>query len=254
MADVNKDIYPHLVIKNNEHPNKLLAFPIVGIIIRTILLIPVYIVGWFLSIAYMILWIITPFVILFTGKYWDTAYNFNVGLMKLYTKVVLYMYGLTDKYPGFTMDTNGIFELQYEKPQKPNRWLSLPVFGLIIRLILLIPYVIYESVLRYGTYIAVMASWFGVTFTGKYPESLYEFNRDSTRVALARMGYITYMSDTYPSFWISMKHQTVKIVLIVIGALLMLSSFAGEPNPEAYDTDGAMYDSTQDATDIYSDF
>ncbi len=254
MAEVTKDIYPHLVIKNNEHPNKLLAFPLVGFIIRTILLIPVYIAGWFLSIAYIFLWIITPFVILFTGKYWDTAYNFNIGLMKFYTKMVLYAYGLTDKYPGFKLDTNGIFELQYDKPLKPNRWLSLPFFGFIIRFILLIPYIIYESVLQYGAFVAVIASWFAVLFKGKYPESLYEFNRDGTRVSLALMGYMTYMSDSYPSFWISMKHQTVKIVLIVIGALWMLSSFATQPDPEAYDTNGTMYDSTQDATDVYSDF
>jgi hypothetical protein len=219
-----KNLYPHLVIKNNANPDKLLAFPLLGIFIKTILLIPPLLIAFFLSIVFFFVWCITPFVILFTGKYWDTAYNFVVTYLTYTTKIKLYYFGLTDKYPGFGMDADGIFELKIEKPHAPNRLLGFPLIGFVIRWILLIPYSIFQAVLGNGSVVAVIISWFAVLFKGKYPESLYEFIRDSIRVSMAEMMYMSYLSDTYPSFYISMKHQTVKILLIIAGAILMLSN------------------------------
>jgi hypothetical protein len=224
------NFYPKLVFKNNEHPDSLFAFPLVGFLIKLIMLIPVGIFMVLIGIVYAFLWFITPFVILFTGKYWDTAYEFAVNYMTYKTKIFLFLSGLTDKYPGFSLDANGLFELELPKPTKPNRWLALPLFGFIIRVILLIPYNIYQSVLMYGMYASVIASWFGVLIKGKYPESLYEFNHDAWRVSLASTVYLSYLSDTYPSFTISMKHKNTKIALIVIGAILFLLASMGDWN------------------------
>lgn len=232
-----KNFYPHLVVKNNEHPNKLYAFPFVGIIIKLIMLIPVFFMCIFLTFAYLFFWISTPFVILFTGKYWKAAYEFNIGYLTFYTKIILFLLGITDKYPGFNLKDNGIFELHLEKPSAPSRWMSFPILGFLARLILLIPYIIFESVLSYGNRVAMFISWFAVLLKGKFPESLYEFERDSLRVSLASTAYITYLSDTYPSFSISMKHKNIKILLIIAGALLFLGNAANgsSAQPRSHD-------------------
>lgn len=227
MAEAPSNIYPQFKVKNNIHPNKFLAFPLIGSLVRIILSIPVFIVLLVYSFAYFFFWIVIPFYILFTGKYWDAAYNFFLGYMKFYTKLDLYLYGLTDKYPGFALNDGGRFEFHIDKPTKPNRWLALPVIGFIIRIILLIPYIIYTSVLQNGSMYAVVASWFTVLFKGRYAESLYEFNRDTIRVSNASYIYSLYLSDKYPSFWISMDHQGVKIFLIILGAISSVPS----PNP-----------------------
>lgn len=218
------NFYPKLVIKNNENPNKLYAFPFVGLLIKAIMLFPASLFLMFVAIAFFALWLITPFVVLFTGKYWDPAYKMTLGFMIYRTKYSLFLLGLTDKYPGLDLETHGLFEITFKKPTAVGRWLAFPIAGFAIRLFLSIPYYIYSSVLDSGTYVAMVASWFGILNKGKYPESLYEFNRDSIRVSLAYTVYLTYLSDRYPSFWISMKHKTVKITLIIIGAILFILS------------------------------
>jgi hypothetical protein len=221
-----KNVYPHLVIKNNEHPNKLYAFPFVGLFIKIIMLIPVFIMAWALSFAFLFFWIINPFVILFTGKYWHAAYEFNLTFFKYTTKILLFILGLTDKYPGFNTEAHNSFELNFEKPKSPSTILALPFFGALIRIVLLIPYLIFQSVLQSGTRVALIISWFAILIKGKFPESLYEFESDAIRVSLASAAYITFLSDSYPSFSISMKHQTVKILLIIAGALILFTGMA----------------------------
>jgi hypothetical protein len=231
-------MYPELIIPNNAHPKKLYAFPVIGLLIKFILLIPVCIVYILLSLVFSVLWFITPFVILFTGKYWDTAYKFTLGYLSYYAKIVLFTTGITDKYPGFTLEPAGIFEIRLAKPEAPSRLLAFPVLGIFMRLIIMIPYSIYQTVLLYGMYMAIIASWFGVWIKGTYPESLYEFIKDELRVNLAYTSYMTYLSDTYPSFKISMNHKKIKIILLILGIILTLidisSNFVHMVNNPAY--------------------
>lgn len=245
MAETKHNMYPKLVLKNIEHPSKLLAFPFLGILIRLILIIPVVVAGLFYTLWYFILWLVVPFAILFTGKYPDTIYTFFLGYMRFYTKVSLYLFGLTDTYPGFGLDTKNLFELDFEKPTSPSRLLSSPILGTIIRLVMIIPYAIFESVMMYGAQWAVIFSWFAVLFKGKYPESLYEFNRDYLRVAIAETIYTSYLSDTYPSFSISMKHKKVKILLLVLGAIGTINALVGNATQEKPTYDN--YNNYQDA-------
>lgn len=256
-SEVKTNFYPHMMVKNNDHPNKLLAFPFLGFIIRILFILPVCFYYLYLTIIYLVYWTITPFVIVIKGTYWDRAYRFNVEYMKVSTKIALYMTGLTDKYPGFNRSDNGLFELSIDKPQAPSKLLGFPLLGFVIRIVLLIPYIIYASVLNQGAQFAYFFSWFAVLFKGKYPESLYEFVRDNIRVSNASTAYTSYMSDLYPSFKISMNHKKVKIFLIILGVLSMLANMAPEPDPDAYKDvpqNERMYDSTQDAADTFSDF
>jgi hypothetical protein len=239
-------MYPELIIHNIDHPNRLLAIPLIGFMIRLILLIPPIIVNLFLGIWFFILWLITPFVILFTGTYWETGYKYSLMYFKYSTKIGLYFYGLTDRYPGFNLDESGIFTLRYDKPAKPSRLLAFPILSFLIRAILLIPYVIYVGVLGRGAFIGLVCAWFGVLFTGRYPESIYEFIRDTFRVSVASSLYISYLSDTYPSFRISMNHKVVKIILLVLGAFLFLTSFSSW-HSHKQNTDG-MYNYSSPAS------
>ena len=212
--------YPHFVVENNKKPNRFYAFPLIGFMVKIVLLLPVFLEIFALGFIALFAIFINWFFILLTGKYWDVAYKLFVGLLRLCVKIILFILGITDKYPGFALDTNNIFELDFTKPEKPNRWLAIPVIGIFIRLILLIPYLIFSDVMTYGLKISMVLSWFTVAFKNRFPESLYEFEKDSLRVSLAASTYILGLSDKYPSFNISMNHQTIKILLIIAGSLL----------------------------------
>lgn len=217
------DLYPTLSVTHIQNPNKFFAIPLLGFLAKIVLIIPVAIELLVLSIANIFVTFANSFVVLFTGKYWDVAYTLTLGTMRITTKLYLYIYGLTDKYPGFDLDIKDpLITLDIKKPENPNRLFAIPLLGGLARIILLIPYLIYQSVLGNAVWLGAAISSFWVLFAGRYPEPTYEFARDQVRVNQAATVYLLGLSDRYPSFWISMNHQTIKILLIIFGGVFQL--------------------------------
>lgn len=231
MAKADPRLYPTFTVANNKNPNRILNFPIFGIIIKIIILIPVFIEAFFLGIAAIFLLAINWFVISFTGRYWNTAYSLFVGLIRLFIKVKLFIFGITDTYPGFGLNDKGIFSLTLDKPKNPNRWFAIPLLGIFVRFILLLPYLVFSDVMQRGAGVALFLSWFVILFKGRLPESFYEFERDSLRVYTAATAYMLGLSDVYPSFYISMDHQTAKLLLIIVGTILSVFNTLGSLVP-----------------------
>ncbi|MHB8328805.1 MAG: DUF4389 domain-containing protein [Acidimicrobiales bacterium] len=70
---------------------------------RMIALIPVYVVLYILGIvAFLVAWIL-QFAVLFTGKYPGGGHQFITGYMRLSVRAQAWLFGITDKYPGFSM-------------------------------------------------------------------------------------------------------------------------------------------------------
>lgn len=218
--------YPELSLGHNKNPNRLWAFPILGILFKLIILIPVFIFAWLLALAVIFILFINSFYVLINGKYWDSAYSLILTAMKYNTKLFLFIAGMSDKYPGFNFDTEKhMLNIEIPKPTSPNRWFAFPILGGVFRIILLIPFSIYSSILQNGAYVGVIISSFVVLFKGKYPESVFEFVRDSMRIGLSTFAYFGGLSDNYPSFKIDLKnHRNIKIALIIVGVLITLSS------------------------------
>jgi hypothetical protein len=70
---------------------------------RFIALIPVFIVLAVLGIVAFFAALVFQFVVLFTGRYPEGGHSFVSGYMRLELRVVAWLYGLTDKYPGFNI-------------------------------------------------------------------------------------------------------------------------------------------------------
>ncbi len=219
------DIYPVFTVKHIQNPNRLYAIPLLGALFKFIILIPQFIMILFVVIVFLLVaLLINPFVVLFTGKYWSVTHSLAVAYVTLLTKVMLYLPGLTDKYPGFNFQANEDFTLDIPCPTAPNRLFAIPFFGGLARYILLIPFMIFITVLEFTSWLAMVGSSFVVLFAGKYPESTYELSRDYWRISIAYIMYFFGLSDSYPSFWISMNHKDIKIALIVLGAIFYIST------------------------------
>jgi len=222
--------YPTIKVNLIQNPSRFYASPIVGGITKFFMLIPVGIEYFAISIAYCVLLIINSFVVLFTGKYWKTCYNVTIGLMRYSLKISYFWRGLTNKYPGFDLKIDDAFSLDMPMPQKPNRLFAIPIFGAVVRLMLLIPYMIYTTVIFSSSLsaanIATVLSSFIVFFKGKYPETTFELNRDGVRLSLALTAYFSGLSDKYPNFWISMNHKNMKIFLIILGILSLVLNYS----------------------------
>lgn len=95
-----------LEIDYPETQSRLLNFPILGWVIKAILCIPHFIVLFFLTLATIVLVFIGQFAILFSGNFPRGMFTFVAGYIQWLMRVNLYIYGLTDRYPPFSLDVD----------------------------------------------------------------------------------------------------------------------------------------------------
>src|SRR4051794_13266823 len=70
---------------------------------KVLLLIPAFIVLYLLGIAAFVVFIISQWAVLFTGHYPSGMHSFMRGFLRWNVRVQAYFYGLTDKYPPFSL-------------------------------------------------------------------------------------------------------------------------------------------------------
>lgn len=88
-----------------ERSSRLLNFPFLWFVIKGVLLIPHYIAIFFLTIAWLVILFISLFAILFTGSFPAGMHGFGVGVLRWAARITAYLYGLTDRYPPFSMSS-----------------------------------------------------------------------------------------------------------------------------------------------------
>jgi len=185
-------------------------------LLKWLLGIPHFIILFFLWIAFAVVWIISFFAILFTGKYPKSLFDFNVGVLRWSWRVGFYSYQAlgTDKYPPFSLDPDPDYpaDLEIPYPERLSRGLVLVKWWLLA-----IPHYIIVSFFTGGWdweigkftiggegagLIFVLAIFAGIVllFTDKYPQPLFKliigFNRWVVRVG----AYAALMTDEYPPF------------------------------------------------------
>lgn len=239
-AVLAKNIYPEITVVRPLAPNRMWAIPFLGGVAKIIILIPVFVEIFFLTIANFFVTIVNSFIVLFTGNYWKTAYDLALGLMRLTVRVTFFFQGLTDKYPGFSLDNGENAGVEMAYPEHPNRLWALPFLGIVAKVVILIPFLIWEGLVRSAANLALLGSSLAVFVKGYYPESTFELARDSTRLNLASGFFLLGISDKYPSFSISWNHKAIKIVLLALSVLLGILNMS-QSNKQDYSKAGGYY-------------
>jgi hypothetical protein len=155
---------------------------------------------FFMGLWGSILSFISFWIILFTGRYPQSFFEFQVGLIRWQTRVRARMYNLTDGYPAFGIDSQDeAITVEVPYPESISRGMLIVklLFGWIF---VLLPHGFVLGLLSIGALFAHFIGWWVVLFTGRQAEGIHNFLtgylRWGTRVGL----YMANMTDTYPPF------------------------------------------------------
>jgi uncharacterized protein DUF4389 len=200
------EFYPVDVwVERPQSQSRLTNFPFLGSLIRAFLLIPHFIVLYFLQIVANIVLFIASFAILFTGKYPRGLFNFYVGYMRWSNRMNGYLLHLYDRYPPFSIDDIEDYPLRLgvQYPEKLSRLLNFPILGLIIKAFLAIPHLFVLVALYLVALICIFISTFAILFTGAFPAGMHSFVVRVLRWGVRVNAYIVALTDRYPPFSLS---------------------------------------------------
>lgn len=154
----------------------------------------------FLGLWGSILTFISFVIILFTGSYPESFFQYQVKLIKWSTRVNLRLYNLSDGYPAFGLESeDDAFEIDIPYPDNLSRATQLLklFFGVIY---VAIPHGFLLIFRTIATMFLVFLAWWSVLFTGSFPESWHSYIVGTLRWSLRVQLYLSYMTDDYPPF------------------------------------------------------
>jgi Domain of unknown function (DUF4389) len=187
-------------------------------LVKWLLAIPHYFVLVFLWIAFVVVSVIAFFAILFIGRYPRTLFEFNVGVLRWTWRVGFYSYSAlgTDKYPPFSLADIPAYpaRLEVDYPQSLSRGLVLVKWWLLALPQLLIVAVFVGSISILGSssdtqWLSLSGGLIGLLvfiaavvllFTGRYPQTIYDFVLGMNRWVFRVVAYTALMTDKYPPF------------------------------------------------------
>jgi hypothetical protein len=185
-------------------------------LLKWLLLIPHFIVLFFLWLAFVILTIVAFFAILITGRYPRPIFDFNLGVLRWSWRVNYYGYGAlgTDRYPPFRLSPEDDYPatLHLAYPQQLSRPLVLVKWWLLaLPHYLVIAFFLGGSLnwsddgdrTGYGIGLIGLLVLFAAVaklFTDRYPPGIFDFVLGMNRWVLRVAAYAALMTDRYPPF------------------------------------------------------
>jgi hypothetical protein len=187
--------------------------------VKWFLLIPHYIVLAFLWVAFVVLTVVAYVAVLFTGRYPESIFTFNVGVLRWHWRVGYYGYQAlgTDRYPPFTLADVPDYPagLAIDYPPRTKRWLPLVAWLLALPQLFIIGalnstggWQIYRngSGREWASWtfgllgILVLVAALALLFTGRYPRGLFDLLVGIARWTLRVIAYVALLTAVYPPF------------------------------------------------------
>jgi hypothetical protein len=134
-------------------------------------------------------------MIVFRQKYPRWWYDFDLELLRFEARVGVYLALMDDRYPS-TDERQGVhLDVPYPDATQLNRLLPL------VKWLLAFPHYFVLAFLWLGALLAIIAAWFAILFTGRYPRELFDYLVGVARWTNRVVAYAGIMvTDVYPPF------------------------------------------------------
>ena len=170
-------------------------------LVHWLLFIPHAIVLWALQTLAEVLFIIYWFVVLVTGKPNRGLYGILVMYERYNTRASGFLIGYTEHYAPFDFDSgstdNGAYPpMRLDLPEPLETVSRTKLFNVILA----IPHYVVLMVFWIGAAFALIAAWFAVLFTGRWPEGLRAFVVRVTNYYYRVWAYVVMAENDYPRF------------------------------------------------------
>jgi hypothetical protein len=150
---------------------------------------------WSAIVSFIAWW-----VILFTGRYPESFFEYNVKMIRWQVRLNARTANLADGYPAFGIDgadENTSVIVPYPESLSRGLLLARAFFGFFY---ILIPHGFALLFRSLWSAILGIIGWWAVLFTGKYPQSIFEFRVGTIRWTIRLSLYLKNMTDIYPPF------------------------------------------------------
>jgi hypothetical protein len=174
-----------------EGRNRLTTF------FRGIVSIPWQIVAYLWGIAASVVTFIAWFALLFTGRYPDGMYDFNVKYLRMASRTNAFYLLATDEYPPFHGDPDDNFPMRMEAAPPKAEYSRMKV---LFRLIIGIPVMILLTVQGLIAFVIAVVAWFAILFTGKFPQGMFDAFRAALAYSARGSAYFLLITEDWPPF------------------------------------------------------
>ena len=179
-----------------EYPEKLSRLLNNIPYLKLILVIPHAIILMVLGFLVYVVYVISFFAILFSGRYPRGMFDFYVNVQRWGINLNTYVFMLRDDYPPFSGEAGKYPPVTYEVdyPETSSRLL------LFVRWFLIIPHIVVLFFLILAWLVVYFISWWTILFTGSYPRGLFDFSVGVFRWTYRVNAYAYFLTDQYPPF------------------------------------------------------
>jgi hypothetical protein len=196
------DAYPvNVSYDRGAQINRLWGIPVLGQFIRWILAIPHFVVMFLIAIVVVLQLLVTWIPVLFLGRFPGWGYRWIGGLMGYYTRVQAYLQLMTATYPPFSLaGEEHPVSVRFDEGVRINRLWGIPLIGILIRAILLIPHFIVLWLIGVVVFFLYLVIWVPVLILGRQADLIYTIVGGYVRWAFRVSAYLLLMVDRYPPF------------------------------------------------------
>jgi len=182
-------------------PSQLWAIPILGFLLKLLVLIPVFIGIFFVGIGLFFALIVIWIPVLLNGRYPSWGRDFVIWAIRWSLQVNAFVYGLTDRYPVPSSAADNPVHFSVEVPATSSRGWALPVVGLLAKFVILIPAYVVISWAGQAVGLTLLIAWGPVLFSGTYPAWAHRFLVSYMRWGARVDAYFAGLTDVYPRPW-----------------------------------------------------